>query len=109
MFKVNKETVTRLKEEHTRGHRIEQLKTAIVAVYGCSSVGGALHIVLDDENIEDHHIRWCVDECIPKEPEDTQAIYRECARLLLETPLKLREKIVHGYGRDWGFDDREEE
>lgn len=32
----------------------------IRGVYQWSSVGGALHVVLDDWNIEDHHIRLCI-------------------------------------------------
>ncbi len=34
------------------------------AFYGMPghSVGGALHIVLDDGNLEEHHIRWCLEQ-----------------------------------------------
>jgi hypothetical protein len=27
-----------------------------------NSTGGVLHVVLDDGNIEDHHIEWCIQE-----------------------------------------------
>ena len=29
--------------------------------------GGLLHIVLDDGNLEDHHILWCRNECDKRE------------------------------------------
>lgn len=29
--------------------------------------GGLLHIVLDDGNLEDHHILWCSNECDKRE------------------------------------------
>lgn len=36
----------------------------IEAVYAESEVGGALHIVLDDWNLEDDDVAWCAsDEC----------------------------------------------
>lgn len=65
-------------------------------------MGSALHIVLDDVNIEDHHIAWCIEETIPKltDPREKWACVN-CARLLLKASLDVREKIVGGYGRDW--------
>lgn len=43
---------------------VEEVRELIHALYeldGCSC-GGPLHIVTDDGNIEDCHIRWCIDE-----------------------------------------------
>jgi hypothetical protein len=81
-----------------------RLKSAIRLVYSYSGVGGGLHIVLDDGNVEDHHIKWCIEEAIPTYPwADTigQRACMECARLLLETPLEDRKRIVDEYGKEW--------
>ena len=81
-----------------------RLKNAIRLVYSYSAVGGGLHIVLDDGNVEDHHIQWCIEEAIPDYPwvdEIGQRACIECARLLLKTPLTDRERIVNEYGRTW--------
>lgn len=44
-----------------------EMVTAYKAMPG-HGVGGPLHIVLDDLNVEEHHIRWCVDEWLPAHP-----------------------------------------
>lgn len=44
-----------------------ELVTAYKKMNG-HGVGGPLHIVLDDMNVEEHHIRWCVDEWLPTHP-----------------------------------------
>ena len=43
------------------------LVTAYMQMPG-HSTGGPLHIVLDDMNVEKHHIRWCVEEWLPAHP-----------------------------------------
>ena len=81
-----------------------KLKAAIRLVYDYSSVGGGLHIVLDDGNVEDYHIEWCMKEAIPTYPwldEAGRRACERCARLLLETPLEERQRIVDEYGRVW--------
>ena len=81
-----------------------KLKKAILRVYSYSLVGSALHIVLDDENVADHHIQWCVEHTIPELTDSRERRACEnCAILLLKTPVKDRERIVHGYGREWGL------
>lgn len=82
----------------------QQLKKAIRRVFDYSAVGSGLHIVLDDENVEDHHIQWCIENAIPeiKNIRERRAC-EKCAYLLLKFPVEEREKIVHGYGREWGL------
>ena len=48
---------------------------AVSAVYDESCVGGNLHIVIDDWNIEDDHIDWCENDA------EMTAAEQECARL----------------------------
>lgn len=83
----------------------EQVKKAILEVYKYSCVGSGLHIVLDDENVENNHIEWCLNNSIPEieNPEERNAC-ESCAELLLQLTVKERERIVHGYGRKWGFE-----
>lgn len=52
--------------------------------------GGVLHIVLDDGNIEDHHIIWCRDRAV--EREDWDAV--EIANRLLKLTYEQRETIL---------------
>lgn len=51
---------------------------------GCAC-GGKLHIVLDDNNIEDTHILFCLNECI-KHPEEEES---EIGKLICMELLKL--------------------
>jgi hypothetical protein len=80
----------------------QRLKEAIRKVYAFSGVGSALHIVLDDINVEDHHITWCIENSIPEldDPREKNACV-QCALLLLKTPLEARVEIVASYGRGW--------
>lgn len=81
-----------------------KLKNAIRRVFNYSSVGSALHIVLDDENVEDQHIQWCIENTIPYVGNMRErAACEKCAILLLKVPVKECERIVHGYGREWGL------
>lgn len=80
----------------------KQARAAILEVYRYSCVGSGLHIVLDDENIEDFHIEECLAESIPEiADEKERRACERCAKLLLQIPVKQREKIVHGYGREY--------
>ena len=56
-------------------------------------VGGSLHIVLDDENIEDEHIKWCKNYA--KEKGDNEGVL--LAELLLKATIQQREKLVSDY------------
>lgn len=51
---------------------------------GCIA-GGMLHILLDDDNIDDHHILYCLEQCI-KHPEKEES---QIGKLICEEYLKL--------------------
>lgn len=36
----------------------------IDSIYDISCVGGLMHIVTDDENLEDHHIEFCIGQAV---------------------------------------------
>lgn len=79
-----------------------KVQKAIIKVYEYSAVGSGLHIVLDDENVEDSDILWCLENSIPSiENEEERNICQKCAELLLAMPLKDRERVVRSYGREW--------
>lgn len=66
----------------------------ILDVYEFSCVGGNLHVVLDDWNLEDSHIKWCLNEWIPKKHnEDSYEQIKaeiECGLQLLKMSLAER-------------------
>lgn len=66
---------------------LDTIKEYVGCLYhleGCS-VGGLLHILLDDDNIEDEHICWCLGECL-KHPEREES---KLGQLICEEYLKL--------------------
>lgn len=73
-------------------NRLEEL---VKKAYEYNSVGGALHIVLEDDNIEDEHILWCLENSIP-EIKDTEerAVYQELAERLLQYPYSKRLNVL---------------
>jgi hypothetical protein len=75
--------------------RIRELIDIIYDEYSC--VGGALHIVLDDYNIESDHIQWCIDNSISElTNEEEKKIYTECAELLLQLSYSSRKRLLRG-------------
>jgi hypothetical protein len=70
----------------------EYLRKLIIGFYELPGniSGGKLHIVLDDDNWETHHVEWCLNEAI--EAGDTDAIFM--ANVLLLFTEDEREKIL---------------
>jgi hypothetical protein len=60
----------------------------IAAVYEESCVGGNLHIVVDDWNIEDHHVKWCAE--IP----NLTAAEQACVDALLALTEAQRNEVM---------------
>jgi len=69
----------------------DRLQTLVHAIYECpgGGCGCCLHIVLDDTNLEDSHIQWCLDNSIK------HGICREVAEMLLSIPVEDREEILN--------------
>lgn len=73
--------------------RIIELRNIIYNDYNCA--GGELHIVLDDKNLDDYFIKWCIDNSIPKIKDNKEKqIYFECANLLLKLSYSSRYKLI---------------
>lgn len=64
--------------------------------------GGLLHIVLDDGNLEDHHILWCKEECNKRENWDRhdRLLCKRIANEMLGLTMKQRNLV---YYNDMGF------
>lgn len=78
-------------------HEIEQLKRETIKlikrIYKKDPIGGALHIVLDDDNVADHHILWCLQKTITNEEFCNKAdrkLFEQCAVNLLKLGTKGR-------------------
>lgn len=69
----------------------------ICEIYKKYSSGGALHIVLDDNNVENDHIKWCLKYSVPNpefcNPEDV-LLMTKCAENLLKIPTERQRNNV---------------
>lgn len=66
----------------------EETIELIRRIYKKHPAGGALHIVLDDGNMENSHIRWCLENSIPEiKSKKDRELFETCANNL----LKLKE------------------
>jgi hypothetical protein len=71
---------------------------AIREVYEESSMGGALHIVLDDGNVEDEHLAWCATpEALAYCGGSMTDAERRCYDLLVQMSEQERAIVVSGY------------
>lgn len=78
--------------------QVMELYDVIAQIYERDGVGGALHIVLDDGNTEDHHIKWSI-EHMHDYPEEEQRLYLRCAELLMlvKNPRNRYRKIEKAF------------
>lgn len=63
----------------------------IGSVYSYSLVGGNLHIVLDDWNVEDESIQWCLSNSILNNSHEASVIDLQTEKLLAEYLLTMTE------------------
>lgn len=82
-----------MEDKYLIKRRILELIKIIYNIYSC--VGGALHIVLDDYNIEDSHIESCLDDIENIKDEAEKNIYKECAELLLKLSYSSRKRLLN--------------
>jgi len=68
----------------------QQLYIRFLVYYRDTKFGewGCLHIVLADDNVEDHHVQWCVDNA--KERGDTEGYYLGCELLKMSKTQRLK-------------------
>lgn len=65
---------------------IRELISCLYNLEGCCT-GGLAHIVTDDNNIEDHHIQFVLDECNKEENKNREEV--GLVKLICEELLKL--------------------
>lgn len=82
-----------MEDKYLIKQRILDLVKIIYTKYSC--VGGALHIVLDDYNIEDGHIKSCLNDIKYIKDKEERSIYRECAELLLKLSYSSRKRLLN--------------
>lgn len=64
---------------------------------GCGT-GGLLHIVLDDGNLEDNHIQWCLEQCEANPDQEEAEIGKLICKELLKLPMQQRRLVYeHDY------------
>ena len=64
--------------------------------------GGLLHIVLDDGNLENDHIQWCLEECDKRENWDRpdRLLCRRIANEMLGLTMEQRKLVYYSNGFD---------
>lgn len=67
------------------------IQNLIDAIYDQHPCGGPLHIVLDDGNLDDDSINWCLNNTIENCDDIVlKIISKTCAELLLQLPEEER-------------------
>lgn len=82
---------------------LETIREYISCLYNLEDccTGGLLHIVTDDGNLEDHYIKWSLEQC-EDHPECEEAeIGKLICRELLKLPMAQRRLV---YEPDWAID-----
>lgn len=69
--------------------RIETIRKMISTLYDLDDCccGGIAHVVIDDNNYQDHHLKYVISECSKEENQDREEI--GIAKLICEELLKL--------------------
>lgn len=64
--------------------------------------GGLLHIVLDDGNLENHHIKWCIEQCEKRENfnRSDKLLCKRIANEMLGLTMEQRRLVYYSNGFD---------
>lgn len=71
---------------------IEELSQLISKLYEADGAGGALHIVVDDGNLDDYFIKYCIDYCNSEEEKNdpNRELCLEIAHKMLKLTYEQR-------------------
>jgi len=76
----------------------EKTKNLIHEIYQFNAVGANCHIVLDDGNIEDEHIQWCLDVAVVenyhKSTPSQLETEKQVLKLLLSMTMEERSDLL---------------
>ena len=79
--------------------QIKKVADIVDAIYRFNSVGGNCHIVIDDYNIDDGSIDWCLkhglSSNVHKHPEKHLKIEKEFLEAFRELSISNREKVLN--------------
>jgi hypothetical protein len=84
------EPITNLKDMLALKPTVPELLPLVAAIYSRSVVGCCLHIVLDDENIRDSDVKFCLERAKERGHDDCL----QAATLLLRMSKTQRKRIV---------------
>ncbi len=68
---------------------IPEIRPLIEAVYDRSGAGCCLHLVTDDENVEDSYVQFCLDQAIERGHADCETAARALMRMSKTQRLKV--------------------
>lgn len=84
-----------------RSDKIKNAVDAINKVYEYSLVGGNLHIVVDDWNIEDHNLLFCEKEISKEEDKEQRDVEQECFDILFSMTIEERNSTLYWQWEGW--------
>jgi len=68
---------------------VPEVKPLVAALYKRNGVGCCLHIVLDDGNVEDHQVEFCIEQAKKQKHENCQFL----GELLLKMSQTQRRRL----------------
>lgn len=81
-------------------NKVDRIYELAKCVYNYHLAGGHFHLVLDDGNIANSHILYCLESALNEESDiDLKEVYMELGILLLLIPYKERLKITNNYNK----------
>lgn len=73
------------------------VQNLVDAIYDQDSLGGPLHVVLEDGNLDNKSIKWCLDNTIANCSDIVMKVLCiTCAELLLNMEEEDRQKLLCG-------------
>ena len=79
---------------------LETVREYISCLYNLDEcgTGGLLHIALDDGNLDDDDIQWCLERCESNPEREESEIGKLICKSLLELPMEQRRLV---YQHNW--------
>lgn len=95
---INQEKVKMENCKYYHKH-LETIREYIGCLYSLEDccTGGLLHILLDDNNIEDHHIEWCLKQCEEHPEQEESEIGKLICKEYLKLSMQQRRLLCHDY------------
>ena len=97
-YDVKEDLDNRMCKYYTK--HLDTIHTLIGALYSLEecSCGGLLHILLDDDNIEDNHIAYCLSQCIKQQDREECGLGKLICEEYLRISMPERRLLAIGRG-----------